>query len=300
MAMVITLPLLGLSGAASAKAAKGCHKTHSCKSGGGNPTGSGTGADPAPITVQIDPNPLVETNQSNLLAIVQVETSPPFAGDSVELSSSQLQATCTGGSGFGEFVGGGPTATVTLDDDGNATVFLVGTDCAPGTSVVEADLTVAPYYTALATLDALPPVVTTPGLTGYPTKSGTASGGEVETGDTSFPFDGSYVYGVFYVETNPVYAEQTVEISSPELQDRCGTIWVFGAFTGDDSYGHGSTIDSANATATVILDDDGNAAFVFYGASCAAGSSVVTADVEAGTHPTYTTTFNVLPPQPTI
>jgi hypothetical protein len=53
------------------------------------------------------------------------------------------------------------------------------------------------------------------------------TGGEVETGDTSFPGDGSYVYGVFYVETDPVYAEQTVEISSPELQDRCGTFSVF-------------------------------------------------------------------------
>jgi hypothetical protein len=76
VAVVVSLPLLAVSGVAAAKAAKGCHKTHTCKSGGGGTTGSGTGADPAPITVQIDPNPLVETGQSDVVATVQVETSP--------------------------------------------------------------------------------------------------------------------------------------------------------------------------------------------------------------------------------
>jgi hypothetical protein len=283
LAVVISVPLLGMSGLASAKATKGCHKTHTCKSGGGSGTGE-TGGTNALITVQIDPNPVVETGQSSFYAVIQVETSPSFAGDPVDISSSQLLSACNGDAGFSGFdVAAGPTATVTLDDDGNATVVFDGEDCAPGPSVVEADLAVAPYYTALATLDALPPVVTTPGLTGYPQTSGTVSGGEVETGDTSFTLDGSYVYGVFYVETNPVYAEQPVEISSPELQARCGTFSVFSAFT-----------------ATPVLDDDGNAVFLFEGASCAAGPSTVIADVEAGTHPTYVTTFNVLPPQPTI
>jgi hypothetical protein len=300
LAVVVALPLLGTSGVASAKVrAKGCHKTHSCKPGAG--TGSGTGsATPPPMTVQIDPNPLVETGQSYVLAIVQVETSPSFAGDPVEISSSQLQSACAGGAGFVGFDGGGPTETVTLDDDGNVTVYLYGLNCAPGTSVVEASLVVAPYYTALATLDALPPVVTTLGVTGYPQTSGTVSGGEVETGDTSFTDDGSYVYGVFYVEADPVYAEQTVEISSPELQDRCGTDWGLESFNGAGSGGMGSTIFTPNTTATTTLDDDGNAVFLFEGASCAAGPSTVIADVEAGTHPTYTTTFSVLAPQPTI
>jgi hypothetical protein len=83
MAVVVSLPLLGTTAVASAKAkASGCHKTHSCKTAGGGSTGSGTGADPAPITVQVDPNPLVETGQSDVVAdVVQVETSPAFAGD---------------------------------------------------------------------------------------------------------------------------------------------------------------------------------------------------------------------------
>jgi hypothetical protein len=44
MAVAISLPRLGMSGVASAKAAKGCHKTHTCRSGGSSPTGSGSGA----------------------------------------------------------------------------------------------------------------------------------------------------------------------------------------------------------------------------------------------------------------
>jgi hypothetical protein len=311
MAMVISLPLLGLSGAASARAkASGCHKTHSCKSGGGGTTGSGSGADPAPITVQIDPNPLVETGQSFVAATIQVETSPSFAGDSVFITSSQLSAACQTPAfyfGFAYTNEGNGNVDLTLDNDGNATVVVDANGCAPGQSVVEASLTVAPYYTAVATLDALPPVVTTPGLTGYPQTSGTVSGGEVETGDSGFLNGGSYVYGVFYVETDPVYAEQTVEISSPELQDRCGTAWsftpisfLFTPYTGTTSFGVGSVFTSANTTATTILDDDGNAAFYFAGTSCAAGSSIVTADVEAGSHPTYTTTFNIVAPEPTI
>jgi hypothetical protein len=297
LAVVVSVPLFSVSAMAAVKA-KGCHKTHSCKSGAGTGTGTG-GATPAPMTLQIDPNPLVETNQSNVLAIVQVETSPSFAGDPVVISSSQLQSACEY-SGFGTVTTGGAPITAILDDDGNATVFVFGDNCAPGPSVIEASLTDAPYYTALATLDALPPVVTTAGVTGYPQTSGTVSGGEVETGDTSFPDGGSDVFGVFYVETDPVYAEQTVEISSPELQARCGTFWTFESFNGQDTYGHGSTLETVISTATAILDDDGNAVFLFIGASCAAGPSTVIADVEAGTHPTYTTTFNVLSPQPTI
>jgi hypothetical protein len=287
MAVVVALPLLGMSGVASAKATKGCHKTHTCKSGGGTPTGSGTGTSPA-ITVQVDPNPLVETGESDVVATVQVETSPSFAGDVVSISSSQLFAACQGNMGFGTsglLSGVGPgDIEVSLDDDGNATVVLFGHDCAPGSSVIEADLTVAPFYTALGTLVANPPVVTPPGVFGYPQTSGTVTGGEVETGDTSASGD-SDVYAVFYVETSPVYAEQPVEISSPELQDRCGARASF---------------SSLYTTAAATLDDDGNAVFLFLGASCAAGSSTVIADVLAGNHPTYVTTFTVLPPQPTI
>jgi hypothetical protein len=301
LAVVVALPLLGLSAVAMAKAkAPGCHKTHTCKRGGGAGSGTG-GATPAPMTVQIDPNPATETSES-VIDVIQVETSPSLAGDFVNISSSQFAASCQSFAGFDTFynIAQGPDSVeVPLDDDGNATVLIGGQGCAPGPSVVDASLVEAPYYTALATIVTLPPVVTAPGLTGYPTSSGTVTGGEVETGDTGAPEGGSFVFAVFNVETNPVYAEQTVEISSTQLQARCGTSWIFGSFRqGEDSDGPGDPLSPATATTT--LDDDGNAQFFFAGSSCAAGDSTVTADVEAGTHPTYTTTFTVLPPQPTI
>jgi hypothetical protein len=323
LALVVGLPLLGLSGVATAavhgaKAAPNCVKhphRAACRNASGSGSGTGTGPATPVMTVQIDPNPNIETAQSELLFTVQVETSPSFAGDDVTISSSQLAASCSP-LGYGFFAFDETPASslvfiqVPLDDEGNTTVAFSAQNCAPGTSVVEASLDVAPYYTALGTVTAAPPVVTPTGVFGYPTTSGTVTGGEVETGDSGPITDQSDVYAVFYVETDPVYAEQTVEISSSQLQDRCGSEWFLesvgdtvGEPEGDNggSFGVGSVLDPKSpTTATSVLDDDGNAAFIFSGASCAAGPSEVIADVDAGTHPTYTTTFTVLAPQPTI
>jgi hypothetical protein len=117
---------------------------------------------------------------------------------------------------------------------------------------------------------------------------------EVETGDsTTSGF--SDVYTVFYVDTDPVYAEQPVEISSPELEDRCGGGWRF-----EPSTGTAITQASGTTVATGTLDDDGNATFVFKGVSCAPGTSTVTADVDAGTNALYTTTFTIDAPTVTL
>jgi hypothetical protein len=524
-------------------------------------SGSGTGVAQTSIVVTAAPNPLVETGQSEIRAVIEVETNPSLAGDTVDIESSQLAATCGGAVLFGSQQGGAvytpDSVQVALDDDGNVTVNVYGIDCAPGDAVIAADLVVAPYYSAVTTLDALAPVVTTAGVTGDPNNevetndggggsatvydstttplppdmpasegfeccgnselgnqisfSGTArqlnsvvvtmdswgcgvTGGTpswyppgptaglcVTTPGTTFsepitlniynvgpanavgsliatttetfnipfrpssdptqcsganrglwydaatntcnyglavnetftfpnvtlpnaviygiayntstqgyhpygtatacftsaagcgydslnvgltdadgptvgsdplpgtwywnnqnpdiyapctstpdvfslftdgnnpsdclsdgtnltppynpyyipavqfnatvPINESDVYTVFYVETDPVYAEQTVEIDSAQLADRCapGTAtWISnnGSFTG--------------STATAVLDDDGNATFAFTGSSCAAGDSAVIADVLAGSHLTYTTTYTILPPQPTI
>ncbi|HEY7946811.1 MAG TPA: hypothetical protein VID75_03985 [Acidimicrobiales bacterium] len=290
---VVSMAVLGMSGIASAK-----HHHHP-----GGSSGGGTGGAPPPnMTVQIDPNPLVETAQSGVSAVIQVETSPSLAGDAVNISSSQLQAACAGIL-FLTIQGGtaaNPTTAVNnisviLDDDGNATVLVTATPCAPGPSVVEADLTVAPFYTALATLNASPPQVTPTGVFGYPTTSGTVTTGEVETGDTATSGN-SDVYAIFYVETDPVYAEQLVEISSAQLEGRCYGGWSWNSF-GNEISGTGV---NTGPRLTTTLDDDGNAVFAFLGASCAAGPSAVIADVLAGTHATYTTTFNINAPAPTI
>jgi len=257
--------------------------------------------------VTVSPNPLVETGQSEVHGVVQVEACASFAGDLVIINSSQLKASCatlsyeTVAGGLPPTVVGG-NISVVLDDDGNATVVVDGTNCAPGTDVIEADLEEAPYLTALTTLTASPPVTTTPGVTGYPNP-------EVETGDTSGGINGpsgnSDVYAVFYVEDNPVYAEQKVEIGSPQLEGRCGLGWTWEPGNGGTPVtvlgtpGHPAGANPGPEPMTT-LDDDGNAVFVFKGASCAAGDSAVIADVMAGTHDTFVTTYTITPPEPTI
>jgi hypothetical protein len=307
LTVVAAMPLLGMAGVASAKTAKAsaakCLKhpnRQKCQAAGGGATGSGSGGAPAQMTITVSPNPLVETGQSEIHAIVQIETLPSFAGDVVNVDSSQLTASCA----LVQFVTNERGSTpgfftnhigIALDDDGNTTVALYGQDCAPGTSVIEADLEVAPFLTAITTLVANPPVVTPEGLTGYPNN-------EVETGDTTGlpnPSGDSDVYAVFYVETNPVYAEQSVEIDSAQLDARCITGWWFQGGNGGSVQSEPLGTININGPSS-ILDDDGNAVFVFFGQSCAAGPSEVIADVLAGTRPTYTFNFNIDPPAASI
>ncbi|HXQ61877.1 MAG TPA: hypothetical protein VN796_06040, partial [Acidimicrobiales bacterium] len=146
-----------MAGVASAKAGPNC-KLHpnraACKAGGGGSGGSGPN-----IIVTVSPNPLIETGTSEIHAIVQVETSPSFAGDPVFIYSQQLVNSCLADSVIYYSSATGTLSepstdsiTVVLDDDGNATVELSGNDCAPGSSVLEADLVKAPYYTATTSL----------------------------------------------------------------------------------------------------------------------------------------------------
>jgi hypothetical protein len=312
LSVVVALPLLGMAGIASAapkgstkwcathlKAAK---KTAACQ--GTTSGGGGTGG-PPPVTqiqVTVSPNPIIETGVSEIHAIVQVEAQVAFANDPVFIYSQQLVNSCASVDFLvnepvpvpkvvnpvippplaGLSVPQGQSATVDLDNDGNATVELDAYDCAPGSSLLEADLVEAPYYTATTTIQALPPNVTLAGLTAFPNP-------EVETGDATLT--GSNVYAVFYVEDNPVYAETPVEISSAQLQDRClgGETW---------SAGNGG---SGNATGgTTTLDNDGNAVFIFEGVSCAPGTSTVVADLIGGTHDTFSTDYTIDPPTPTL
>jgi len=317
--------MAGIAAAKSAKPIKSinCSKPKNvnkpaCLGGSG---GKGTGAPPPLITIDPEPGavtPLVETGQSEVHTVIQVETSPSYAGDAVNIASTQLSATC-GTLTYEDLQipGGGNNANpVTLnvsttgsissilDDDGNATVVADGTDCAPGSDTIEADLVSVPFYTALNTITVAPPNVTTAGITGFPQIAGVAQ--EVETGDTLTSGD-SNIYAVFYVETNPVYAEQTVEIDSAQLDSRCikGWVWEPGNALGVGlGVGYSGPIFGVGLNTgpepSTILDDDGNAVFVFKGVSCASGLSVVTADVLAGSHLTYTSTFTVDPPAPTI
>jgi hypothetical protein len=215
-----------------------------------------------------------------------VETSPLFFGDEVSISSLALANVCGGAVLFGSLQPGAiysaDSVEVLLDADGNATVSLYALDCAPGPSPIEADLVGPPYITGTSTVDVLPPAVTTPGVSGSPA-------GEVETGNTAAT-GMSDVYSVFYVETDPVYAEQPVVISSTQLASRClgGITWLTAAAS------------STGPSITGTLDNDGNVTFAFTGSECAAGPSLVTATIDAGLHSTYTTTYTIAPPAITI
>jgi hypothetical protein len=289
LAVVATLPVFGLSAVASAaktKAGPNCakhpHKTR-CASGGGGATG-GTGGTPPNIIVSVSPDPVQETGTSEISAIVQVEALPIFAGQTVDISSEQLFNDCAQlfWNSFEAGAPPGPGITgVALDNDGNATLWVVGEDCAPGPNLIEADLNAAPYTTATTTLTALPPAPTPePTITGAPNP-------EVETGDGGPLNPESQVYATFLIEENPVYAEQTVEVESTQLFSRCGV----NAFW--DSVATGPVF---LPTVTVTLDNDGNAEIGFFGISCAAGDSLVTADLVGGTHDTFSTTFTIKPP----
>jgi hypothetical protein len=255
------------------------------------------------MTLQIDPQPMVETREGLVVTVLQVEASPSLAGNTVVIGSSQLQAAC-GGTIFLLSLqqGGTPTAptvgidtiSAILDADGNASVVLDTDECAPGADVVEADLASAPYLTALSTMTVDPPTPTPAGVTGSPATSG-ATVGEVVTGDTAASGDAD-VYAVFTVEADPVYAEQAVEIGSAQLENRCDGGWFWGGAEGSIT----GTGVNTGAPLQSVLDDDGNALFLFMGSSCAAGPSQVIADVLAGTDPTSTTTFLVDAARPTV
>ena len=305
LTMVLAVPMVGLSGVASAqaasakgKAAPNCvkHPNRAKCLNGGTGSGSGSGAAPLLMTVTASPNPVLETAESDVITEIQVETSPSFAGDEVNISSSQFLASCRDMifTAFANFQVGGPDVSVPLDNDGNAIVTLFGDNCAPGTSVIEASLTVAPFYTALTTLQVSPPAVSPAGVTAYPSP-------EVEQGDVA-GIPPSQVYAVFYVETDPVYAEQLVEIDSAELDSSCTLGWSWGAIDplGIASSEVGGIGPSPHSEAIATLDNDGNAVFYFGGLGCAAGTWDVIADVLAGTNSTYVTTFTVDPPAPTI
>src|SRR5271169_2227279 len=128
LVVVVCLPLLGMSGVASAKNAVGSAKwcaahpkkaaaNAACASAAGSGTGSGTGGTSPALTVQVDPTPLVETGGSLVDAVIQLETSPSFAGAPVDISSSQFEAACGGVIGFQNTVTAGLNSVQLFLDD---------------------------------------------------------------------------------------------------------------------------------------------------------------------------------------
>jgi hypothetical protein len=247
---------------------------------------------PKNMIVTTSPSTVVETGQSEVHAVIQVEALSALAGQSVAITSPELEQSCAGEIVFQYLPSSTNAVPLTqpngivaiLDNDGNATVVVDGADCTPGRSMVDADLQGALGFTASASLTVTSPVVTHSGVTGFP-KS------EVESGEYSD------TYAVFAVEAKVAYAGQPVELDSAQLESRCSGGWLWEPGNGgtpDDGTGLGGEIPETT------LDSFGNAVFVFEGVSCESGVSTVVAEVKAGTYPTYRTTFKILAPKPTI
>jgi hypothetical protein len=256
-------------------------------------------SEPPDMLLSADPgSDLVETGEGVVSAVLQVSTTSKLAGDEVEISSSQLDAVCSGGVTFTSIAAGatspvtGDPLEVALDADGNATVTVIGSQCEARSVVFEADLVAAPYYSALETVQIKGPGNVTHGVTAFPTTS------EVVTGNTTASGN-SDVYGVFYVDASSVYNEQYVEIEADELVDRClgGSFWVV---PNQNSSTTDGTVSGSSQTFNAQLDQNGNAVFDFFGASCASGTSSLLASVQAGAHQEFSTAFTLLSPRPII
>jgi hypothetical protein len=256
------------------------------------------------IMVTASPNPVVETSTSNVAVVIQVESNPSNAGSNVTISSTQLSSRCatTNFHTFNSGVHAG-SITITLDNDGNALVILNATDCAPGSALIDASLDAPPFSTAITKLVIEPPQVTAPGLHVFPNP-------EVEAGDgvaavaPAVANVASEAEFVFYIETNPVYAEQSASITSDQLTERCGggSIWENSAGTFVAAFDSAAAANGVVAISTAFgdsIDNDGNYVFDFWGSSCAAGKSVVIAEIGAG-GPTYSAQATILPPAVTI
>jgi uncharacterized repeat protein (TIGR01451 family) len=228
------------------------------------------------------------TTSSSVADVVEVECEPVYAEHTVHFSSQELFSRCQhhlvwstpypfkpqSGSGY----------TVTLDNDGNATaVIWAGPSCAAGESLVSAHMEQAPFTTVTTAFTVLPPRPTAPGVSATPKE-------EVENEETSS------VATIVQVEFPPVYAEAYVNVDAEQLYSRCHLpphlLWIG---PGGEKLGEGGTLSG------VQLDNDGNAFVVLLGGgSCASGSSLIEASLEAAPYTTYTTSFTIQPPQPTL
>lgn len=284
LAVVLAMPLIGMGGIASATT----NTVHRGGHGGPPPQDE--------FNVTVSSNPSGEIGKSVVAAVIQVTANPSLAEYPVTINASKLAASCKGDFSLATIQGGAPDSLVTaskeigvtLDNDGNVTVVASGQNCAPGRRKIEAALDVEPFYTATASLKVKSPIVKQSGLLGEPQTNG--STGEVETGDSETS-GFSDVYALFYLETTAAYASQPAMVDFSQLAANCSGGWAVSPVTGKISGPNTNT----DPEITSNLDGNGNAAFLFVGARCAATTSTVTADVEAGTDPTYSTNLKVFP-----
>jgi hypothetical protein len=185
--------------------------------------------------------------------------------------------------GFG--VASGSSVNLRLDADGNATVaLLAGPGCMAGESLIALDEDEAPYETFTASFEVLSPGPTPEGVSALPPE-------QVEDA-------GSSAVATIVEAEFPGHPEAKVRLDAEQLYDRCEQgerlIWV--RENGEVLRGRPELAGEE----AVQLDDDSNGFAILIGSdSCAEGPSLIEADLEESPFTTETTTFTVLPPQPT-
>jgi len=238
-------------------------------------------------------------NASSVADIIEVECEEVYAEKYVRISANELYSRCdqqlywrTPYGRVDDEAGGnshfstGPSFSVELDNDGNATaIVLGGPSCAAGESLIAAHLEAPPFSTATTAFTVLPPRPTEPGVFATPEK-------KVEG---EFASD---VATIAQVEFPPVFAEEPVNLNWAQLYSRCHE-WPYTeviVFEDGRPYAYEGTEET-----TLYLDNDGNAFAVLVGnSSCAAGSSMLEASLENAPYTTYTSEFTIEPPRPTF
>jgi hypothetical protein len=237
------------------------------------------------------------SGSSTVADVVKVSCEPVYARAHLRISATELYDRCDGRLAWyvpypRSAATDGPATSVQLDNDGNATVALIGgPSCAAGESLVSAHMEAAPYLTATTALQVLAPREGPAALHVTPES-------EVE-GET---------YGdiatIVEVSFAPEFAGERVVLNASQLFARCRLaprlVWVtIGEEPGHEGQPAQPLLLADAEEATLRLDDDGNAfALLLGGGSCAAGQSLIEASLENAPYTTYTGTFTIEPPAP--
>ncbi len=237
------------------------------------------------------------SGSSTVADVVEVSCEPVYARAHLRISATELYERCDGHLAWylpypSSAATDGSGASVQLDNDGNATVALVGgPSCAAGESLVSGHMEAAPYLTATTAFQVLPPQKGAAGLHVAP---------EIEVEGETYGDIATIVEVSFASE----FAGERVAVNASQLFARCRRaprlVWVtIGEEPGHESpAGEPVVLPEAEET-TLRLDDDGNAfALLLGGGSCAAGPSLVEASLENAPYTTYTGTFKIEPPAP--
>jgi hypothetical protein len=112
--------------------------------------------------------------------------------------------------------------------------------------------------------------------------------------ETGLGATASSVAFVLQVECKPVFAEQTVEINTPQLNNACHDTLTWYSATATEGTAPGT---GSGESFSVVLDNDGNAtAVVWGGPSCAATKDLITADLTVAPYTTVRTHVTIEAP----